>query len=105
MARVQEGKWASECSTEHFGSDSMFTPQPSLWSRDVSGGFSLGWAENILKELFDLVDVGLDLAVKGDEWGVRARCEVLEVCGLPEREVELLQISGEDGSDRYHFKL
>lgn len=47
---------------------------------------SLGWAENILEELFDLVDVRLDLAVEGDERGVRARRQVLEVCGLPGRE-------------------
>lgn len=73
--------------------------QLSLWSRDVSDGFSLGWAENILKELFDLVDVSLDLAVESYEWGVRARCQVLEVCGFPGREVELLQITGENGTD------
>lgn len=47
---------------------------------------SLGWAENILEELFDLVDVRLDLAVEGYERGVRARRQVLEVCGLPGRE-------------------
>lgn len=74
-------------------------------SRDVSDGFSLGWAENILEELFDLVDVGLDLAVEGYEWGVRARRQVLEVCGLPGREVEPLQISGENGSDHHGFNL
>lgn len=65
----------------------MFTSQLSLWSRDVSDGFSLGGAENILEELFDLVDVSLHLAVERYEWGVRARCQVLEVCGLPGREV------------------
>lgn len=66
--------------------------QPSLWSRNVSDGFfSLGWAENILQELFDLVDVSLDLPVESYEWGVRAWCQVLEVCGLPGRGAERLQ--------------
>lgn len=60
----------------------------------VSQRYSLGWAENILQELFDLVDVRLDLAVKSDERRVRARRQVLEVCGLPGREVQLLQITG-----------
>lgn len=60
----------------------------------VSQRCSLGWAENILQELFDLVDVRLDLAVKGDERRVRARRQVLEVRGLPGREVQLLQITG-----------
>lgn len=47
---------------------------------------SLGWAEYILKELLDLVDVSFDLAVEGDEGRVCARSQVLEVCGLPGRE-------------------
>lgn len=60
----------------------------------VSQRCSLGWAENILQELFDLVDVRLDLAVKSDERRVRARRQVLEVRGLPGRGVQLLQITG-----------
>lgn len=47
---------------------------------------SLGWAEDILEELLDLVDVGFDLAVEGDEGGVRAGGQVLEVCRLPGKE-------------------
>lgn len=50
--------------------------------------YTLGWAENILKELLNLVDVRLDLAVEGDEGRVRARRQVLEVSGLPAREVQ-----------------
>lgn len=50
--------------------------------------YSLGWAEDVLKELLDLVDVSLDLAVEGDEGRVCARGQVLEVCRLPGREVE-----------------
>lgn len=46
--------------------------------------YSLGWAENILKELLDLVDVGFDLAVEGDEGWVCAWGQILEVCRLPE---------------------
>lgn len=52
---------------------------------------SLGWAEDILKELLDLVDVGLDLAIESYEGGVCARCQVLEVCRLPGKGVELVQ--------------
>lgn len=60
----------------------------------VSQRCSLGWAENILQELLDLVDVRLDLAVKSDERRVRARRQVLEVRGLPGREEQLLEITG-----------
>lgn len=52
--------------------------------------YSLGWAEDVLKELLDLVDVSLDLAVEGDEGRVCARGQVLEVCRLPGREGEQL---------------
>lgn len=50
--------------------------------------YSLGWAEDILEELLDLVDVSFDLAVEGDEGRVCARGQVLEVCRLPGREVK-----------------
>lgn len=70
-----------------------------MFMSQLLDGFSLGWAENILKELFDLVDISLDLAVESYEWGVRAWCQVLEVCRLPGREVALLQITGENGTD------
>lgn len=59
----------------------------------MSHGCSLGWAENILEELFDLVDIRLDLPIECYEWGVGARSQVLEVCGLPGREEELLQVT------------
>lgn len=45
--------------------------------------YSLGWAEDVLKELLDLVDISLDLAIEGDEGRVCARGQVLEVCRLP----------------------
>lgn len=54
--------------------------------------YTLGWAEDILKELLNLVDVRLDLAVEGYEGRVRARRQVLEVCGLPGREVRPVQL-------------
>lgn len=46
---------------------------------------SLGWTEDILKELLDLVDVSFDLTVEGDEGRMRAGGQVLEVCRLPGR--------------------
>lgn len=53
--------------------------------------YTLGWAEHILKELLNLVDVRLDLAVEGYEGRVRAWRQVLEVCGLPGREAKPVQ--------------
>lgn len=53
--------------------------------------YTLGWAEDILKELLNLVDIRLDLAIEGYEGRVRARRQVLEVCGLPGREVKQVQ--------------
>lgn len=52
--------------------------------------YSLWWAEDILKELLNLVDVSFDLAIKGDEGRVCAWGQVLEVCRLPKRQVEQL---------------
>lgn len=52
--------------------------------------YSLWWAEDVLKELLNLVDVSFDIAVKGDEGWVCAWGQVLEVCRLPERQVEQL---------------
>lgn len=46
---------------------------------------SLGWTEDILKELLDLVDVSFDLTIKGDEGRMCAGRQVLEVCRLPGR--------------------
>lgn len=54
--------------------------------------YTLGWAEDILKELLDLVDVRLDLAVEGYEGRVRSWRQVLEVCGLPGSEVKRVQL-------------
>lgn len=51
---------------------------------------SLGWGEDILKELLDLVDISFDLAVEGDKGWVCAGGQVLEVCRLPGREVKQL---------------
>lgn len=61
-------------------------------STTVVRKYTLGWAEDILKELLNLVDVRLDLAVEGYEGRVRARRQVLEVCGLPGREVKRVQL-------------
>lgn len=47
--------------------------------------YTLGWAEDILKELLNLVDIRLDLAIEGHKGRVRPRRQVLEVCGLPGR--------------------
>ena len=52
--------------------------------------YSLGWAEDILEEFLNLVNISLDLAVEGDEGRVCSWCQVLEVCRLPGKEREQL---------------
>lgn len=49
--------------------------------------YTLWWAQNILEELLNLVDVSLDLAIEGYEGWVCAWSQVLEVCRFPGREV------------------
>lgn len=58
--------------------------------------YSLGWAEDILEEFLNLVDISLDLAVEGDEGGMCAWRQVLEVCRLPGKEEEQLQCTEAD---------
>lgn len=53
--------------------------------------YTLWWAQDILEELLNLVDVSLDLAIEGYEGWVCAWSQVLEVCRLPGREVKKLQ--------------
>lgn len=68
----------------------------------------LGWAEDILKKLLDLVDISFDLSVKGDEGRVCARSQVLEVCRLPVRMTnvslpEKKEISSKDPANAHQF--
>lgn len=73
--------------------------------QSVAGGLrrhSLGWGEDILKELLDLVDVSFDLAVEGDEGGVCARGQVLEVGWLPGREMKRMLVDLRKGNKSNH---
>lgn len=83
--RIQMDKDGKSSICWHTGL-SLFTADTGLTQRQ----HSLGGAEDVLKELLDLVDVSLDLAVEGDEGRVRAGRQVLEVGGLPGREATQL---------------